>query len=69
VLKSFNPAILNLGFSWSPSFWTFALNIVFQSLLYTWIYNNTRRSTLSAILFHFMTNYILQSTEITMWVE
>ena len=48
----------NLGFGWPPSFWTFALNIVFQSLLYTWIYNNTSRSTLSAILLHFMTNYI-----------
>jgi len=31
--------------------------IVVSSILYTWIYNNTNRSTLSAILFHFMTNF------------
>ncbi|HKZ83727.1 MAG TPA: hypothetical protein VJ793_08725 [Anaerolineae bacterium] len=28
-----------------------------NSILYTWIYNNTGRSTLSAILFHFMVNF------------
>ncbi len=38
-------------------FWVFNLGLVFQSVLYTWIYNNTNRSTLSAILFHFMTNF------------
>jgi membrane protease YdiL (CAAX protease family) len=40
----------------TPLFWVFSLGLVFQSILYTWIYNNTNRSTLSAILFHFMTN-------------
>ena len=38
-------------------FWLFFITIVPQSVLYTWIYNNTRRSTLSAILFHFMGNF------------
>jgi membrane protease YdiL (CAAX protease family) len=32
-------------------------SIVVSSILYTWIYNNTTRSTLSAILFHFSTNF------------
>ncbi len=37
-------------------FWFFMFSIVLESTLYTWIYNNTRRSTLSAILFHFVGN-------------
>jgi membrane protease YdiL (CAAX protease family) len=34
------------------------LDKTFQSILMTWIYNNTGRSTLAAILFHFMVNFI-----------
>jgi membrane protease YdiL (CAAX protease family) len=41
----------------SHSFWIFLITIVFQSILLTWIYNHNRRSTLSAVLFHFMVNY------------
>lgn len=37
-------------------FWFFMLTIVIEAVLYTWIYNNTGRSTLSAILFHFVGN-------------
>jgi membrane protease YdiL (CAAX protease family) len=37
-------------------FWFFMLTILFESVLYTWIYNHTGRSTLAAILFHFMGN-------------
>jgi hypothetical protein len=37
-------------------FWFFLLTIVVESVLITWIYNNTNRSTLSAILFHFVGN-------------
>jgi len=40
------------------SFWLFMLDKVPQTILMTWIYNNTRRSTLSAILFHFMVNFV-----------
>ena len=46
----------SLGFG-SRSFWIFMLNIMVISILYTWIYNNTGRSTLSAILFHFVVNF------------
>jgi len=38
-------------------FWTFIFSPIFLSILFTWIYNNTSRSTLSAILFHFMCNF------------
>lgn len=41
-------------------FWGFMVQIVASSVLYAWVYNNTRRSTLSAILFHFMENYVGQ---------
>ena len=37
-------------------FWLYMLSIVVESVLYTWIYNNTRGSTLAAILFHFVGN-------------
>jgi membrane protease YdiL (CAAX protease family) len=46
----------SLGFG-STSFWIFMLSIMILSILHTWIYNNTRRSTLSAILFHFVVNF------------
>ncbi|MBN1248731.1 MAG: CPBP family intramembrane metalloprotease [Anaerolineae bacterium] len=37
-------------------FWFYLITIVVEAVLYTWIYNNTRSSTLSAILFHFVGN-------------
>jgi membrane protease YdiL (CAAX protease family) len=42
----------------TASFWWYMLDKTFQSVLMTWIYNNTGRSTLTAILFHFMVNFI-----------
>lgn len=42
----------------TPAFWLFMVTKFPDSILMTWIYNNTRRSTLSAILFHFMTNFV-----------
>jgi membrane protease YdiL (CAAX protease family) len=29
-----------------------------QSILMTWLYNNNQRSTVTAILFHFMINFV-----------
>ena len=46
----------NLGFG-SQSFWLFMIEIIAEAVLISWIYNNTRRSTLAAILFHFMINF------------
>ena len=45
-----------LGFA-TPGFWSYLSGPVVLSVLFTWIYNNTHRSTLSAILFHFMANF------------
>jgi membrane protease YdiL (CAAX protease family) len=54
----FIPGTYQHGLGWgSLGFWLFLVDKVPQSIVMTWIYNNTRRSTLSAILFHFMINF------------
>lgn len=45
-----------IGFATSV-FWLFCLGAIFSSILFTWIYNNTNRSTLAVVLFHFMMNF------------
>lgn len=46
------------GLGWAtPAFWLFMLDKVPQTIWMTWIYNNNRRSTLTAVLFHFMVNF------------
>jgi uncharacterized protein len=45
----------SLGFG-SSGFWTFISGIVPVTILFTWIFNNSCRSTLSAILFHCVIN-------------
>ena len=54
----------NLSFG-SIYFWIYMLDMIFKSILYTWIYNNNRYSTLSAILFHFMINLTGELFELT----
>lgn len=39
------------------AFWLFVIGIVPLNLPFTWIYNNTGRSTLAVILFHSMVNF------------
>jgi len=46
---------LGLG---TRAFWLYQLDKIPQSILLTWIYNNTRRSTLSAVLFHTTINLV-----------
>ncbi|MBN1121558.1 MAG: CPBP family intramembrane metalloprotease [Anaerolineae bacterium] len=41
----------------TPAFWLFFIAIVPLNLPFTWIYNNTNRSTLAVILFHAMVNF------------
>lgn len=36
----------------STEFWLYMINLVTISVCFTWIYNNTNRSTLAAIMFH-----------------
>ena len=45
---------------YSIDFWMFFLMMVPHSVMYTLIYNNTDRSILSAILFHFCVNFFGQ---------
>jgi uncharacterized protein len=47
----------------------FGVAILVHSVLYTWIYNHTRRSVLVMILFHFMVNYVGMLVEGGPWVE
>jgi membrane protease YdiL (CAAX protease family) len=51
------------------SFWIFMLEIIPKSILITWIFNNTRRSTLSAVLLHFMDNFTGELFELTARAE
>jgi membrane protease YdiL (CAAX protease family) len=41
----------------TPAFWLFMFGILPLSLVFTWIYNHTGRSTLAVILFHAMVNF------------
>ncbi len=50
---TFQHDVLHFG---SVDFWTFISGPVITSVLFTWIYNNNHRSTLSAIILHFMIN-------------
>ena len=40
--------------AWTPWFWLFMIGIIPLSVVFTWIFNNTSRSTLAVIFFHFM---------------
>ncbi|MFC1922696.1 type II CAAX prenyl endopeptidase Rce1 family protein [Chloroflexota bacterium] len=41
------------------AFWSYAVTVFSLSVLFTWVFNNTRRSILAAILLHFMFNSTL----------
>lgn len=41
----------------TPAFWLFFAGIIPLTFVFTWIYNNTGRSTLAVILFHAMVNF------------
>ena len=45
-----------IGFM-TPAYWWYILPTLPISILDTWVYNNTNRSTLSAVLLHFMVNF------------
>ena len=45
----------HLGFG-TTLFGLWAMGVIIESVLYTWIYNNTQRSIFAAILFHFVGN-------------
>ncbi|MEM7133610.1 MAG: CPBP family intramembrane glutamic endopeptidase [Chloroflexota bacterium] len=47
----------SLGFG-SPRFWIFLLSNIPLTVIMTWIYNHTERSTLAAVLVHFSGNMV-----------
>ena len=53
---------LGLG---TQGFWLFMLDKIPQSILITWVFNNNRRSTWSAVLFHFMINFLGELVELS----
>ncbi len=52
----------NFDFDPSPAF--FAANLLLISVVYTWVYNNTNRSVVALIGFHFMENFVGQMTSL-----
>lgn len=63
------PLFLMVGYfsSWdfAPDPAWFAFNILVGSVLYTWLFNNGRRSVLAAVLFHFVGNATGQLLELS----
>lgn len=53
-----------VGFG-TPGCLSFCVYTVAFAILITWVYNNTRRSTLSAILFHFMGNFTAEAVTLS----
>lgn len=56
----------------SPDPLLFLTAIVITTILITWVYNNTRRSVLVAVLFHFMNNYVgmlIEGTDAVEWTR
>jgi membrane protease YdiL (CAAX protease family) len=54
----------NLGVG-TPFFWVFMLEVIPKTIVITWIYNHNRRSTLSAVLLHFMDNFVGELFELS----
>jgi membrane protease YdiL (CAAX protease family) len=50
-------------------FWLYMLNFIPHTILMTWIYNHTGRSTLSAILYHFMINFTGELIDLSLRAE
>jgi membrane protease YdiL (CAAX protease family) len=49
-------------FDFAPDPTLFAANVVLVSVVYTWLYDNTARSVLALIAFHFLENFVGQVT-------
>lgn len=50
-------------------FWLFMADKIPQSVLMTWVYNNNKRSTLSAVFIHFSVNFVGELFELTARAE
>ena len=54
------------SFGGPPNPFTFATGVVVVSIFYTWVHNNTHRSLLAAIIFHFSQNFTGQVFDLTL---
>ena len=54
----------NLGVG-TLEFWVFMIGVIALSFAFTWIYSNTRRSTLAVVVFHAMVNFTGEVIAIT----
>ena len=57
------------GLLGSLSFWLFMADKIPQSIVMAWVYNNNRRSTLTAVLVHFMVNFVGELLDLTQRAE
>lgn len=57
------------NFDFAPDPIPFAVSILLVSIVYTWVYNNTARSVLALIGFHFMENFVGQMTSLPRTAE
>lgn len=53
----------------TQQFWLYMLDKLPQSIVMTWIYNNNRRSTATAVLFHFMVNFVGELFDLSLRAE
>jgi membrane protease YdiL (CAAX protease family) len=51
--------------AWSAWFWLFVMQVVALAVVLTWVFNNSRRSTLATILFHYVANVTLEIANVT----
>lgn len=49
----------------TPRFWIYTLSLIFDAILYTWVYQNTGRSILAVIILHFSVNAFGELFELT----
>lgn len=62
-IRDMNPHYSHgVGSAW---FWLFMAQVVAAAVVYSFVFNNTGRSTLAAIIFHFMSNMTVELTNVT----
>lgn len=61
-IKDSYQAGLGIG---TPAFWLFFVGIVPLTVVFSWVFNNTQRSTLAIILLHAMVNFTGELFELT----
>jgi membrane protease YdiL (CAAX protease family) len=60
-----NDTLFSARGAWSPWFWQFAATVVAFAIVFTWVFNTTRRSTMAAIVLHLTTNLAASSANVT----